>query len=180
MPTEIGASDAPASFGSSSEWASLCLCRRVGCAGLGTDEAVDQHGSAVRILRRIHAKIYGENGTSRAPRRQRGPRPPPMNRRRAWPPILRAPHNIPSTTQKSQKQAVKRIHNKSQLGGLALSKATTKTTHRPTQSESPQYSSSFVGPDLRVGGQLDQHLRPGRSALEPRRVDDEAHRGHHN
>ena len=36
-----------------------------------------------------------------------------------------------------------------------------------------------VGPDLRVRRQLDQHLRLGSSALEPRRVDDEAHRRHH-
>ena len=50
---EIGASDAPASFGCS-VWHSLA-CRRVGS---GADEAVDQHGSEVRILRRIHAKIY--------------------------------------------------------------------------------------------------------------------------
>ena len=37
-----------------------------------------------------------------------------------------------------------------------------------------------VGPDLRVRRQLDQHLAGRRlRALEPRRVDDEAHRRHH-
>ena len=36
----------------------LLLEQARGVRGLGADEAVDQHGSEVRILRRIHAKIY--------------------------------------------------------------------------------------------------------------------------
>ena len=55
---EIGASDAPASFGSSV----LSLCRR--SAGPAPDGQINRSG----VRPRRHAKIY-ENGTARAPQR---------------------------------------------------------------------------------------------------------------
>ena len=56
----------------------LLVAGRVGPGKLGTDEAVT-HMTLGYVSYDVYTRKFTENGTSRAPRRQRGPRPPPTN-----------------------------------------------------------------------------------------------------